>query len=921
METPNVPVIPGNDQSPVPAPVPPAPHDKSMKMSIIIGGGLLLIGIFSYFMSGGGTFKGQIKLTTNDASKLTEANITELGKCIDFNVSQNYDLDSQKKTAVELKLIKDKCGPNGLQVSINNAVGKIFHSSISVSANSEGKNYIFVYKPSASSGDAIFDFGDGTDVKTLSLTEPSDDHSIEDNGELVIKHAYSKDGPYTVAVKEAVAGMKDKDDKQLYLTATKAITVIAVELAVDFVPNIEVSDPNGTNSVNVKDKSNQKGEYHGIIDCDNGKGTISVSNDEIKSAMSKICKYDKNGTFNISYSALDANNSPLGSAVKKVVITGVVGSTPTEEIGKDEVSFDINCSQFKDDALIKVKCEIKNLKAESGVTFSENDPSWQYIGANSMPTYDNLPNPHISYNTYDNAGTYSVYAIFHAEKNGYIGVTFEKTVEVVVPAASASAFLSADVFSAIQEGTPSAGYETINYGDGFMIIIDNNKPVVKDALNFLANGSRWDFDLPRVAPLITKDENGLSPDSPLTFKIECKQIKDTWDATCSVINLKVNKGDFSANQWMFDEPKKTNIEPTVDEKTKKISPITYRYQTAGSHHVTLELIATSTNPDGTPGFQSIPQSVDFNIVAPTEKTASSGGGNTYVTYVTNPSSPEQIAAVKILADKAAADKAAADKATADKAAAAAKALTDKAAADKAITDKAIADKAATDKATPPVSRFSKPQEIKAGAATEKEIKAKFPGLVLNPDAVKSFDDSTDPAALYLNKWLSEYFKEPVIRGYIEEGSVLFKGSKEVTRGEFVKMISVLAGLKESSGKGFFDDVKDEWFAKYINSAVAKGFIAEVGDNFYPNEKVKRIDALIITSKFANIKTAAKDCTKGNFEDVPKNDKNATLIHNAACSDLVVGQLVGGKYYFRGDEILDRSAAAAYLSNYLYVMTR
>lgn len=97
METPNTPVT-----TPEPSKSPMF-QDKTMKWSILGGGGLLLIGIFSYFLAGGDILKGQ--LTLNQSNTLIE----KLKDYVTVNTSSSefgtWPIESGKETSF---LVSDK---------------------------------------------------------------------------------------------------------------------------------------------------------------------------------------------------------------------------------------------------------------------------------------------------------------------------------------------------------------------------------------------------------------------------------------------------------------------------------------------------------------------------------------------------------------------------------------------------------------------------------------------------------------------------------------------------------------------------------------------------------------------------------------------------------------------------------------------
>lgn len=222
METPNVPVVPVQSPSPL--------HDKSMKWNILIGGGLLVVGIFSYFLAGGGIFKGQIKLASNNLEQMTQADIDELGKCIDFKQSQTYEQVKSNLTVQEIKLKKGGC-PNDLFVAVAAGQGAVgfMHSSIKSEADKSGMTYAISYKTNGNDGLVTLNYGDGTEVVNISPNTP-DVKIDEANKTFTIKHTYSNIGSYKITATQEVVDMKNNEGKQLYLTASQDIEVVAAKV-------------------------------------------------------------------------------------------------------------------------------------------------------------------------------------------------------------------------------------------------------------------------------------------------------------------------------------------------------------------------------------------------------------------------------------------------------------------------------------------------------------------------------------------------------------------------------------------------------------------------------------------------------------------------------------------------------------------
>jgi hypothetical protein len=93
METPNVPVNSGNTQSPLPQnPVPP--KSSTMKWSLIGAGGLLVVGLLTYFLGGSGLLKGELQLQGVTALKTCVGGIDAAGLTENTNYPLTINCDN-----------------------------------------------------------------------------------------------------------------------------------------------------------------------------------------------------------------------------------------------------------------------------------------------------------------------------------------------------------------------------------------------------------------------------------------------------------------------------------------------------------------------------------------------------------------------------------------------------------------------------------------------------------------------------------------------------------------------------------------------------------------------------------------------------------------------------------------------------------
>lgn len=90
-----------------------------------------------------------------------------------------------------------------------------------------------------------------------------------------------------------------------------------------------------------------------------------------------------------------------------------------------------------------------------------------------------------------------------------------------------------------------------------------------------------------------------------------------------------------------------------------------------------------------------------------------------------------------------------------------------------------------------------------------------------------------------------YLKENnVVEGY-SDGT--FKPENNINRAEFVKMMVVVLNIDNvSDNKHCFNDVKDEWYAKYICFAKEKGWVNGYPDGFFrPANNINKVEAIKI----------------------------------------------------------------------------
>lgn len=104
----------------------------------------------------------------------------------------------------------------------------------------------------------------------------------------------------------------------------------------------------------------------------------------------------------------------------------------------------------------------------------------------------------------------------------------------------------------------------------------------------------------------------------------------------------------------------------------------------------------------------------------------------------------------------------------------------------------------------------------------------------------------------------------IIAGYTDG---TFGGEKNVTRAEFVKLLSATAGIEADSTLGTeLTDINGHWGEGYIKAFVDSGFIYGYPDKtFLPDNNVTRAEAVAIINRLIGKKAASSETSK--FDDI------------------------------------------------------
>ena len=119
-----------------------------------------------------------------------------------------------------------------------------------------------------------------------------------------------------------------------------------------------------------------------------------------------------------------------------------------------------------------------------------------------------------------------------------------------------------------------------------------------------------------------------------------------------------------------------------------------------------------------------------------------------------------------------------------------------------------------------------------------------------------------------SKAITTLSKLGVINGY-EDGT--FGGSREITRAEMVKLLSVLLGLDKTAVEGetnvTLSDISGHWAESFIRKFVAKGYILGYPEgDFRPDKAVSRAEAVTIINRVTGLAKASG--LPQRFRDLP-----------------------------------------------------
>lgn len=162
-------------------------------------------------------------------------------------------------------------------------------------------------------------------------------------------------------------------------------------------------------------------------------------------------------------------------------------------------------------------------------------------------------------------------------------------------------------------------------------------------------------------------------------------------------------------------------------------------------------------------------------------------------------------------------------------------------------------------------------------------------------------------------WASESIYRLVEQGVLSGvGDGKFAPEKNVTRGEFAKMLVLSKGLTpEANPAGLFTDVaKSDWYAPYVEAASKAGFIEGVGDHkFNPNANINRNEIAILAVRAMGKEDEAKAFTGtlSEYKDEAKIPVWAKGYVKVATDKKLFDNIAVA--YFNGNSKINRAEAA------------
>lgn len=160
-----------------------------------------------------------------------------------------------------------------------------------------------------------------------------------------------------------------------------------------------------------------------------------------------------------------------------------------------------------------------------------------------------------------------------------------------------------------------------------------------------------------------------------------------------------------------------------------------------------------------------------------------------------------------------------------------------------------------------------------------------------------------------NHWCREYVlrlaEKEIISGYEDN---TFRPDKNISRAEYVKLITVALGITGGEGEDFSDVSPGDWYYECISAGAAKGIVTGADGFFRPDESITREDAAVILYRVMKTGNAAF-AAPVSFEDESEISAYAQEAVSCLAS---AGIITGYESVFRPKGLATRAEAAAML---------
>ena len=165
-----------------------------------------------------------------------------------------------------------------------------------------------------------------------------------------------------------------------------------------------------------------------------------------------------------------------------------------------------------------------------------------------------------------------------------------------------------------------------------------------------------------------------------------------------------------------------------------------------------------------------------------------------------------------------------------------------------------------------------------------------------------------------NCWAKAEIEKLIALNIVNGAGGKFNPINNVSRAEYVKMLVQAMGYTKVDAISFADIkpegvTKANWASVYIETALRNGVYTkeEIGNNFYPDKAINRIDMFIMLAKALKLEPSTG---VNPFADLTKPNGYLTKLYEER---LVTGTIVDGKRYINADKLTTKAEAAAIIS--------